>query len=69
MQSGDLPAGVQIKSYCGDASRFTHGTAVAELVHDMAPAAKLHLYCIDSELTLQRAVTDVINQHIPIISH
>ena len=30
---------------------------------------ELHLYCIDSELTLQRAVTDVINQRIPIISH
>lgn len=69
MQSGDLPSDTIVHSYCGPGDSTGHGTAVAELVHDMAPAAQLTLWCIDSELTLQRAVDDVINQHIPIISH
>ena len=68
MDSGDLPAGTQIINRCGE-SKSSHGTAVAELVHDMAPSAQLVLYCIDSELTLQIALDYVINQHIPIISH
>ena len=68
MDSGDLPAGTQIINRCGE-SKSSHGTAVAEVVHDMAPSAQLVLYCIDSELTLQIAVDYVINQHIPIISH
>jgi subtilisin family serine protease len=68
MDSGDLPAGTQIINRCGE-SKSSHGTAVAEVVHDMAPSAQLVLYCIDSELTLQIAVDYAINQHIPIISH
>ena len=69
--SGDLPpgSGTVVRSWCGPGDSTAHGTAVAELVHDIAPAAQLYLLCIDSELTLQTAVDFVINQQIPIISH
>ncbi|MGH2500475.1 MAG: S8 family serine peptidase, partial [Candidatus Limnocylindria bacterium] len=53
-QSGDLPAGALVVDHCGGAfaSGSSHGTAVAEVVHDLAPGAQLHLVCIDSEVTL-----------------
>ncbi len=69
MASGDLPPSTDIQSYCGQADGTAHGTAVAEIVHDMAPGARLYLICINSEVTLSRAVDWVINQHIPVISH
>ena len=69
MDSGDLPPNTLAKSFSGQSDGSSHGTAVAELVHDMAPAAQLYLLCIDSELSLQVALDYVINQGIPIISH
>ena len=69
IKSGDLPGDTYSHSYSGPCDGTSHGTAVAELVHDMAPAAQLYLLCVDSELSLQLAVDFVINQHIPIISH
>ncbi|MGH2498984.1 MAG: S8 family serine peptidase, partial [Candidatus Limnocylindria bacterium] len=49
-QSGDLPANVAVVDYCGGAfaTATSHGTAVAEVVHDVAPGAQLHLICIAS---------------------
>ena len=69
IDSGDLPATLVTPGFCGVSGATAHGTAVAELVHDMAPDAQLYLICVDSELTLQIALDYVINQHIPIISH
>ena len=67
--TGDLPAGTgTVVKSCGH-GESAHGTAVAEIVHDMAPAAQLYLLCVNSELTLQIAVDFAIDQHIPIISH
>jgi len=68
-QSGDLPGDTVVRSFCGDASTTKHGTAVAEIVHEMAPGATLYLICIDSEATLGRAVDWVLNQRIPLINH
>lgn len=71
--NGELPANTDIGaggvSFCGPGDSTSHGTAVAELAHDMAPDAHLYLLCIDSELTLSLALDYVINNHIPIISH
>jgi hypothetical protein len=41
----DLPPGVHTKDLCGGQLEGTigHGTAVAEVVHEMAPEAELHL--------------------------
>jgi len=45
--TGELPANVVAMDFCG--SRFgsatDHGTAVAEIVHEMAPDAQLYLLC------------------------
>ena len=45
-RNGDLPYRVETKSFCPSGFNGTnHGTAVAEIVHEMAPRAKLHLVC------------------------
>src|SRR5215208_315618 len=70
IDSGDLPQGTVLRpNGCLSAGGTSHGTAVAELVHDMAPAASLYLVCVDSEATLGTAVEWVLNQGIPIINH
>jgi len=47
----------------------THGTAVAELVHQIAPGAQLYLLCVDTELDLASAEQYAIAQGIKIINH
>ena len=71
-----LPASVTAIDHCGGnitaspASGGTnHGTAVAELVHQMAPGAQLYLICIDSEVGLAQAEQDVLNDGIKIVNH
>jgi Subtilase family/IPT/TIG domain len=48
--AGRLPANTTVKDDCGGhpdgISPTDHGTGVAEIVHQMAPAAQLYLYCI-----------------------
>lgn len=75
--SGDLPAtgpALSITDYTGNGTGGTdHGTAIAEIVHEMAPGAKLVLARIDSELQLDRAVTDMVkvnlSQRVDVIVH
>jgi subtilisin family serine protease len=71
MKSGELPPDTNVKNFsCALRDTTAHGTAVAELVHDVAPGASLDLLCIDSELSLAKAVDWVINEHdIHVISH
>lgn len=67
---GELPA-VTTADFCGGqlASATVHGTAVAEIVHEMAPGAQLYLICVDSEVTLAQAEQYAIQQGITIINH
>jgi hypothetical protein len=53
--SGDLPGGVTTLNYCTSFTAEPHGTAVAEIVYKMAPAAQLFLMCIEDEFGLQNA--------------
>ena len=46
-----------------------HGTAVAEIVHDMAPQAELYLFKIGNEVHLQSAVSYCVSNGIDIINH
>ena len=46
-----------------------HGTAVAEIVHQMAPGAQLYLMCIDTELDLKLAEQDAIADGVKIVNH
>jgi hypothetical protein len=45
-----------------------HGTAVAEIVYDMAPAATLYLVCIDRESDLTQAANHLRDQGVKIVN-
>ncbi len=53
----------------GVESYTSHGTAVAEIVADMAPQASLYLMKVDDEVDLQNAVTYCVNNGIDIVNH
>ena len=38
------------RNHCQDANATVHGTAVTEIVHQMAPDAQLFLYCVDDNV-------------------
>jgi hypothetical protein len=68
---GDLPASLTTKDFCGGdfATTDDHGTAVAEIVHEVAPGAQLYLICIDSEVTLAQAEQYAEAEGIRIVNH
>ena len=71
--SGDLPANLTTKNYCStdldDSSRTLHGTAVAEIVHEMAPMADLYLICSDSTDDIASALNYMGNRGIDVFNH
>jgi subtilisin family serine protease len=72
--SGDLPSSLTAVDLCsGDilkpADDGAHGTAVAEIIYDMAPEASLYLICIGDGLSpLQAAVNYAKSQGIRIVN-
>jgi hypothetical protein len=68
--SGDLPSNVVTQDMCGGGfdTGDGHGTAVAEIVHEMAPDAQLHLICFGNIVSLGDAVSYVESQRIPIVN-
>jgi len=69
--SGDLPGSAITKNYCSGQleSGGAHGTGVAEIVYDIAPAAQLYLVCVDDEWDLEAFVDYAIIQGIDIVNH
>jgi len=71
--NGELPLtgyGLTVTDYTGSGTGDTsHGTNVAEIVHDMAPGAELYLAKINTELELQQALTDMIATGVQVINH
>ena len=69
--SGDLPASLTTADYCsgGLATASEHGTAVAEIVHEMAPAGQLYLICIETEVQLAQAEAYAEANGIQVINH
>lgn len=69
--TGDLPETVVRVDFCrpGGFEAESHGTAVAEIVSEMAPGAKLYLVCIDDAAGLGRAVAYAQAHGIQIVSH
>ena len=66
----ELPPTVQTQSYCASLENGEpHGTAVAEILHDVAPDAQLYLICVETELDLENAVDFAIANGIDIINH
>ncbi len=68
---GDIPYSVVQKDFTGTGltTGISHGTAVAEIVHEVAPGAKLYLIKIADEVDLDEAVTYCLNNGINIINH
>jgi PKD repeat protein len=68
---GDLPATVIQNDLTGTGmmTGFSHGTAVAEVIHDIAPGAELHLIKIADEVDLDQAVTYCLSNGIDVINH
>jgi subtilisin family serine protease len=68
---GELPSNVVVADFCG--GRFEtnteHGTAVAEIVHEMAPRAELYLVCFDSDVTFSQAAAYAKSRRVQIITH
>lgn len=68
---GELPGGIQTLDYTGSGieSGTNHGTAVAEIVYDMAPQAQLILMKVGDEVDLENAKEEAIRQGAKIINH
>lgn len=68
---GELPPQVRTADFCG--GRFTqateHGTAVAEIVYEMAPSAQLYLICYAGDVGLAQAEAYAKAQGAQVISH
>ena len=69
--AGALPAGTTVSPLnngCSNVNNTEHGTAVAEIVHQMAPSAKLQLYCIGDTTGFRQAEQDIVSRGIPIVN-
>lgn len=71
---GELPRSVKRADFCSSGAfdgpiAVEHGTAVAEIVHEMAPRAELHLICADTLVGLARAAAYARAQRIAIVNH
>ncbi len=68
---GNLPYSVVTRDFTGTGieTGISHGTAVAEIVYDIAPDAQLYLVKIGNEVDLDNAVTYCISEGIHIINH
>ena len=68
---GDLPYSAVENDLTGTglSGGISHGTAVAEIIHDIAPDAQLYLIKIADEVDLDLAVTYCLDNGIDIINH
>ena len=73
-ESTELPESVKVKSFRGDNDTrvdnpgYRHGTACAEIVHDVAPDAELYLINYGRIDELENAVKWLINKKVDIIT-
>ncbi|MBA2725939.1 MAG: hypothetical protein H0U53_08120, partial [Actinobacteria bacterium] len=68
--AGDLPQNLVLINKCANGFEATteHGAGVAEIVHEVAPAASLYLICVDGPVGAATAVTYAKDNGIGIIS-
>lgn len=70
---GDLPANVTVQSFIAgldaDQAGTVHGSAVAEIIHDIAPDAELFFAAYDTDVEQRQAIDWLISQGVRIISH
>lgn len=66
---GELPATLVTRNLCtGGFEQDPHGTAVAEVVHDVAPDAELHLICVEDAVDLGAAQDYALANGIAILN-
>jgi subtilisin family serine protease len=68
--AGELPATLVTQDLCeGELSTADdHGTAVTEIVHEMAPDAQLYLICVGTEVDLAAAVAYAKSQGVSVVN-
>jgi subtilisin family serine protease len=69
---GELPANVVVADFCGGnhfERNTNHGTAVAEIVHEMAPNAQLFLVCFETDVGFAQAEQYAKSRGVHIITH
>lgn len=71
--SGDLPAtgtalSVTAETGCTDVNADSHGTAVTEIVHDMAPGAQLFLVCVNDTVDIGAAADFLHNAGVSVVN-
>lgn len=69
-QNSEIPDSAVTYDFTGKGilTEYMHGTACAEIVHDMAPDAELYLLKISDEVDIYNAIDYCINNNIDIIS-
>jgi hypothetical protein len=67
----ELPDSVKVRSFRadGDLAADDHGTACAEIVHDMAPDADLFLVAFDTDVEEHAALDWIVRQDVGVISY
>ncbi len=69
--SGDLPGNIVTADFCGgqfSSPSEIHGTAVAEIVHEMAPGAQLYLACTTDAFSVNQAEQWAKSQGVKVIN-
>jgi len=68
----ELPASVTVQSFIegveADQAETEHGTAVAEIIHDIAPDAELYLAAFQTGVEMSQAADWLVSQQVDIIS-
>jgi subtilisin family serine protease len=73
-RNGDLPSSLHTRDFCPSGafdgpSAVSHGTAVAEVVAEMAPEAQLYLICVQSIAQLGQAKDFARSRGVHIVNH
>jgi hypothetical protein len=68
--NGDIPYNTRTRDFTGKGigTEYYHGTACAEIIHDMAPEAELHLLKVSNEIDILDALDYCVDNDIDIIS-
>ncbi|MCU1655522.1 MAG: hypothetical protein JWO57_178 [Pseudonocardiales bacterium] len=67
--AGHLPYSTAVAGdHCADVNASQHGTAVAEVVHQMAPDAQLFLYCVDDTIGFAQAAAELTVAGVSIVN-
>ncbi|HJQ02510.1 MAG TPA: S8 family serine peptidase [Jatrophihabitans sp.] len=56
------------QDHCADQSGTDHGTAVAEIVYQMAPQADLYLYCVDDNVGFSQSSAQLVAAGVKIVN-